>query len=56
MISKPVGVLSGHMAAVIQVVVNVNRSQLLSFSKDKVKNQMVLALCFDLSKAYCRCG
>ncbi|XP_076812547.1 cilia- and flagella-associated protein 337-like [Clavelina lepadiformis] len=35
-ISKPVGILTGHMAAVIQVIVNVNKSQLMSFSKDKV--------------------
>lgn len=35
-ISKPVGILTGHMAAVIQVTLNLNRQQLMSFSIDKV--------------------
>ena len=35
-ISKPIGVLSGHMAPVIQIVVNQKKHQLISFSKDKV--------------------
>ncbi|MBN3299728.1 WDR49 protein, partial [Amia calva] len=35
-ISKPVGVLRGHMASVIAVQFIVSKKQLLSFSKDKV--------------------
>lgn len=35
-ISKPVGILTGHMASVIQVTLNLNRQQLISFSVDKV--------------------
>nr|XP_006816071.1 PREDICTED: WD repeat-containing protein 49-like [Saccoglossus kowalevskii] len=35
-ISKPVGLLRGHMAPVVQVQFNYSRGQLLSFSKDKV--------------------
>ncbi|CAH1788695.1 unnamed protein product [Owenia fusiformis] len=35
-ISKPNGVLRGHMASVIQVQFNTARNQLISFSKDKV--------------------
>ncbi|XP_039249520.2 cilia- and flagella-associated protein 337-like [Styela clava] len=35
-ISKPVGILTGHMAAVVRVTINFNRQQLMSFSVDKV--------------------
>ncbi|XP_071942088.1 cilia- and flagella-associated protein 337-like isoform X2 [Antedon mediterranea] len=35
-ISKPVGVLRGHMAPVLHVQFNASRMQLISFSKDKV--------------------
>ncbi|XP_013414484.2 WD repeat-containing protein 49-like [Lingula anatina] len=35
-VSKPNGVLRGHMASVIQVQFNTTRGQLISFSKDKV--------------------
>ena len=35
-ISKPVGILTGHMAAVVQIIVNTSKSQLISFSQDKV--------------------
>ncbi|XP_077981287.1 cilia- and flagella-associated protein 337-like isoform X2 [Glandiceps talaboti] len=35
-ISKPVGLLRGHMAPVVQVQFNYLRGQLISFSKDKV--------------------
>lgn len=35
-ISKPVGILTGHMAAVVQVTINFNKQQLMSFSVDKV--------------------
>uniref|UniRef100_A0A1I8FQ70 WD_REPEATS_REGION domain-containing protein n=1 Tax=Macrostomum lignano TaxID=282301 RepID=A0A1I8FQ70_9PLAT len=34
--SKPSGVLTGHVAPVIQVLFNLTRSQVYSFSKDKV--------------------
>ncbi|XP_064645218.1 WD repeat-containing protein 49-like isoform X2 [Lineus longissimus] len=35
-VSKPNGVLRGHMASVVQVQFNASRGQLISFSKDKV--------------------
>ncbi|XP_064596054.1 WD repeat-containing protein 49-like isoform X2 [Liolophura sinensis] len=35
-VSKPNGVLRGHMASVVQVQFNPSRGQLISFSKDKV--------------------
>ena len=35
-VSKPNGVLRGHMASVLQCQFNKPRGQLISFSKDKV--------------------
>jgi WD40 repeat protein len=38
-ISKPVGVLRGHMSSVTAVRFIVGKKQLISFSKDKVREE-----------------
>ena len=43
-VSKPNGILHGHMAPVVQVIFVDSRSQLISFSKDKVLRLWDIAL------------